>query len=100
MCGLVYHWNLKAVKKFSSLPHYSTRLRPLLPVQSPSSPADWQEVSIRAFPGCPRRELLSTSYMDSLNTEGRAVACRGHEESLNQELTNSTADVAAMVQGS
>lgn len=64
------------------------------------SPADWQEVSAEPIPGRPRRELLSTSNMDSLNTEGKAVACRGHKESLNQELTNSAVDVAAMVQGS
>ncbi|KAI3371267.1 hypothetical protein L3Q82_023885 [Scortum barcoo] len=69
---------------------------------SSSPPADWHEVSIRPIPGSPRRELLSTSNMDSLNTEGSAVARRGQEESLNQELTNSTVggDVTVMVQAS
>ncbi|KAF3688766.1 hypothetical protein EXN66_Car004438 [Channa argus] len=73
----------------------SSKSKPL----SSSPPADWQEVSIRLIPSSPRRDLLSTSNMDSLHTEGKAVACRGQEESLNPELTSSTVggDVTVVV---
>ncbi|KAK2842339.1 hypothetical protein Q5P01_012539 [Channa striata] len=66
------------------------------------SSTDWQEVSIRLIPSSPRRDLLSTSNMDSLHTEGNAVARRGQEESLKPELTSSTVggDVAVMVRAS
>ncbi|TNN86957.1 hypothetical protein EYF80_002712 [Liparis tanakae] len=49
-----------------------------------------EEVSNGPIPGSPRRELLSTSYTDSLNSEGNAVALSGQEESLNQDRTSST----------
>lgn len=105
VCRAVYQASQKAVKKLSSPPHYSSCLQPLLLVQTLAPPPLVfgrlaGEVSIWPIPSSPRRELLSTSNMDSLNTEGRAVACRGHGKSLNQELTNSTVDAVAMVQRS
>ncbi|KAG7522275.1 hypothetical protein JOB18_018007 [Solea senegalensis] len=63
---------------------------------------DWQEVSIGSIPGSPRWELLSTSYMDSLNTEGNAAVRGGQEESVSPALTSSTVggDVTVKLQHS
>lgn len=65
-------------------------------------PADWREVSLRPISGSPKEELLSTSNMDSLSTEGTAVARQGQEKSLSLELTSSTVggDVTVSVQAS
>ncbi|KAK5867314.1 hypothetical protein PBY51_011818 [Eleginops maclovinus] len=52
-------------------------ITPLVLTLSPGpnlSSSYWQEVSSRPIPGSPRREPLSTSNTDSLNTEGSTVA--------------------------